>query len=215
MVTGFIQELVSYFEVGGFVMPPLFLATFVMWYAIGIRWAELRRGSKHSVRELIRRYERPKGRHAPAGLIDGAVYEALGVAHKNPPDLRLWLDDHLAGFERRTKQYRALITSIVATAPVLGLLGTVTGMIETFDALGDMTLFSQSGGIAGGISQALFTTQMGLGVAIPGLIVSRLLDRKALRLRTELAQIKDVVCSEFDQTPSAGMGAQMSTEPAR
>jgi len=72
MLAGFIQELVSYFEVGGFVMPPLFLATFVMWYAIGIRWAELRRGSKHSVRELIRRYERPKGRHAPAGLIDAA-----------------------------------------------------------------------------------------------------------------------------------------------
>ena len=199
MLAGFIQELVSYFEVGGFVMPPLFLATFVMWYAIGIRWAELRRGSKHSVRELIRRYERPKGRHAPAGLIDAAVFEALTVAHKNPPNLRLWLDDHLASFERRTKQYRALITSIVATAPVLGLLGTVTGMIETFDALGDMTLFSQSGGIAGGISQALFTTQMGLGVAIPGLIVSRLLDRKALRLRSELAQIKDVVCTEFGQ----------------
>lgn len=196
MLSGFSQQLITYFEVGGFVMPPLFLATFVMWWAIGVRWAELRRGSKHSVRELVRRYGRPQGRHAPAGLIDSAVYEALTVAKRQPPDLRLWLDDCLAKFERQTKHHRALITSIVATAPVLGLLGTVTGMIETFDALGDMTLFSQSGGIAGGISQALFTTQMGLGIAIPGLIVSRLLDRRALRLRTELAQIKDVLCTE-------------------
>lgn len=211
MLEGFFQELVSYFDVGGFVMPPLFLATFVMWYAIGVRWAELRRGSKHAVRELIRRYERPKGRHAPEGLIDAAVVKGLEVAHRQPPNLRLWLDDNLAVFERQTKKHRALITSIVATAPVLGLLGTVTGMIETFDALGDMTLFSQSGGIAGGISQALFTTQMGLGVAIPGLIVSRLLDRRALRLRSELAQIKDVLCTEFGP-PNPGLVGEMANE---
>lgn len=196
MINVLIQDVLAYFEVGGFVMPPLFLATFVMWYAIGMRWADLRRGSKHSVRELIRRYQRPQGRHAPGGLIDSAIVAGLEVADRSPPDLRLWLEDGLAPFERQTKRYRALITSIVATAPVLGLLGTVTGMIETFDALGNMTLFSQSGGIAGGISQALFTTQMGLGIAIPGLIISRLLDRKAMRLRQELLQVKDILCAE-------------------
>jgi len=206
MLSSVAQQLVSYFQVGGFVMPPLFLATFVMWYAIGVRWAELRRGSKHSVRELVRRYKRPQGRHAPQGLIDQAVFEGLAVAHRQPPDLRLWLDDRLAHFERQTKKHRALITSIVATAPVLGLLGTVTGMIETFDALGDMTLFSQSGGIAGGISQALFTTQMGLGVAIPGLVVSRLLDKKAMRLRGELAQVKDILCAEQAGAEDLGAG---------
>ena len=52
-------------------------------------------------------------------------------------------------------------------------------MIETFSALGDMALFTQSGGIAGGISQALLTTQMGLVVAIPGLLVGRILGRSA------------------------------------
>ncbi len=214
MLSGLSQQLVTYFEVGGFVMPPLFLATFVMWFAIGLRWAHLRRGSKHSVRELVRRYRRPQGRHAPVGLIDSAVAKALAVAERRPPDLRLWLDDSLAKFERQTKHHRALITSIVATAPVLGLLGTVTGMIETFDALGDMTLFSQSGGIAGGISQALFTTQMGLGIAIPGLIVSRLLDRRALRLRTELAQIKDVLCTEpGGGSEQAGQAATTPTNP--
>ena len=76
-------------------------------------------------------------------------------------------------------KYSALVRTIVMVAPLAGLLGTVAGMIETFDALGDMSLFTQSGGIAGGIAQALISTQMGLAVAIPGLVVGRLLDRRA------------------------------------
>jgi biopolymer transport protein ExbB len=69
-------------------------------------------------------------------------------------------------------------------------------MIETFDSLGNMSLFSQSGGIAGGISQALFTTQMGLVVAVPGLIIGKMLDRQQDNLERELDQITDLVCSE-------------------
>ena len=81
--------------------------------------------------------------------------------------------------EGEVRRYSTLVRTIVMVAPLAGLLGTVAGMIETFDALGDMSLFSQSGGIAGGIAQALVTTQMGLAVAIPGLVVGRLLDRRA------------------------------------
>ncbi|MCZ7581975.1 MAG: MotA/TolQ/ExbB proton channel family protein [Deltaproteobacteria bacterium] len=85
--------------------------------------------------------------------------------------------------------------SIVAAAPLAGLLGTVSGMIETFQSLGDMSLFSQSGGIAGGISQALITTQMGLAVAVPGMIAGRLLDRRQRFMEFELAQVKDLLCA--------------------
>lgn len=81
--------------------------------------------------------------------------------------------------EAECRRYSTLVRTIVMVAPLAGLLGTVAGMIETFDALGDMSLFSQSGGIAGGIAQALVTTQMGLAVAIPGLVAGRLLDRRA------------------------------------
>ena len=69
--------------------------------------------------------------------------------------------------------FGTLARSVVIVAPLAGLLGTVSGMIETFDALADMTLFSQSGGIAGGISQALITTMAGLTVGIPALIAYR------------------------------------------
>ena len=73
---------------------------------------------------------------------------------------------------------RQLSSSIVTIAPLLGLLGTVIGMIETFDSLQSQSMYTQSGGIAAGISQALITTEMGLLVAIPGLFVGRALNKK-------------------------------------
>ena len=79
-----------------------------------------------------------------------------------------------------------VIASLVAVAPLLGLLGTVTGMIETFDSLGNMVLFARSGGIAGGIAQALVSTQMGLSVAIPGVLAAHVLVMKQRRLESRL-----------------------------
>ena len=94
------------------------------------------------------------------------------------------------------KRYSKVVSTLVGVAPLLGLLGTVIGMITTFESLGDMTLFSQSGGIAGGISTALFTTQMGLIVAVPGVIARSILDRRQRQIHLDLAQIKDLLCSE-------------------
>jgi biopolymer transport protein ExbB len=64
-----------------------------------------------------------------------------------------------------------------------------------------MSLFSQSGGIAGGISQALITTQMGLAVSIPGLIVNGILDKKQKQIEIEMAQLKDYLCSSVPDSP--------------
>ncbi|MAV90037.1 MAG: hypothetical protein CL676_01360 [Bdellovibrionaceae bacterium] len=80
--------------------------------------------------------------------------------------------------ETELNQYQRLIFTLVSVAPLLGLLGTVVGMIETFDSLGDGALHSQGGGIAAGISQAMLTTEMGLLVSIPGLVYSRILSKK-------------------------------------
>jgi biopolymer transport protein ExbB len=195
MERGLLQDLAYFFEVGGYVMPPLMAVTVILWFAIGYRFAALKRGSVRSVRRLIRRISKEKELRKPKGLLDRAVLRGLAIAHRNPPHLRRHLDDAFADLERTTKRFQALIFTIVAVAPLMGLLGTVVGMIETFDSLGDMSLFAQSGGIAGGISQALFTTQMGLAVAIPGLIIGGMLDRKASAIRHELAQIKDLLCA--------------------
>ena len=79
--------------------------------------------------------------------------------------------------EYSLNQYQPLIFIVTAAAPLVGLLGTVIGMIETFDSLADAALYTQNGGIAAGISQALLTTQMGLVIAIPGLLAGKFLKR--------------------------------------
>lgn len=192
-MAGLVADFAFYFEQGGYVMPPLVLCCIVLWFAIGYRASALRRGSRRSVRLLIERYRRGT-QHEPRGVIDGAIVRGLELKRRGLPDLRRRLDDAFGSHEAELRRFSVLVKTIVAVAPILGLLGTVNGMIETFDSLGDMSLFAQSGGIAGGISQALFTTQMGLAVAIPGLIVNGFLERRQRAMRMELAQIKDVLC---------------------
>jgi biopolymer transport protein ExbB len=189
-----IDAIGSYMLAGGFVMPPLIVCTVVLWFALGWRWSILQRGTGKSVRVLIQNELRGKPREYK-GLIDQAVQRAHREWQARRPYLRERLDEAFIDVEADIKRYSMTISTIVTIAPLLGLLGTVTGMIETFNSLGDMTLFSQTGGIAGGIATALFTTQMGLVVAVPGLILKSLLDRRQRQIRHDLAQIKDIYCS--------------------
>jgi biopolymer transport protein ExbB len=82
-----------------------------------------------------------------------------------------------------------MIRSIVVCAPLLGLLGTVSGMIETFDSMAEGALHTHGGGIAAGIAEALVSTELGLVVAVPGLLLGRLLDRAAA---TRLAEVRAI-----------------------
>ena len=79
----------------------------------------------------------------------------------------------------------AIIGILAAIAPLLGLLGTVLGMIETFDVIA-MFGTGNARAMAGGISVALITTQTGLLVAIPGLLMSNRLGRMSSHLKTTL-----------------------------
>ncbi|RFF31549.1 MotA/TolQ/ExbB proton channel family protein [Wenzhouxiangella sediminis] len=198
MLGDLLNDFATYFELGGYVMPPLVLATVVLWFAIGYRFAALKRGNVRSVRRIIQKHPDGFGRE-PRGVIEKAIEQGISIGRSAHGDLRRLLDDAFWPIEREVSRFHKLIMTIVAVAPLMGLLGTVVGMIETFDSLGDMSLFAQSGGIAGGISQALFTTQMGLAVAIPGLIVGGLLERRAAVIRLELAQVKDILCARAQQ----------------
>lgn len=202
MWTQLFQEVSGYIEAGGWVMPPLLLAALVLWFAIGYRFAVLKRGSERDVRNLIRRFDKGK-KPSRDGVLVRALRKGMALRDSVPGDLRPYLDDAFFEEQKDIRRYGRLIMTIVAAAPLLGLLGTVIGMIETFDSLGDMSLFSQSGGIAGGISQALITTQMGLAVAIPGLIVNGALQRRQKNIELELAQLKDILCSERPEPAGA------------
>lgn len=119
-------------------------------------------------------------------LVLRALNLRLPAAAEVPLDLigrAAWVQRH----RTRLQHHGALITTLIAAAPLLGLLGTVGGMIATFEALdahGDATQ-----GVAGGISAALLTTQLGLGVAVPGLVVASVLNLRARRLDTRLDQL--------------------------
>lgn len=84
---------------------------------------------------------------------------------------------HLTEHRHHTEKYIGVIATSAAIAPLLGLLGTVSGMINTFKM---MTIFGSGDAstVSAGISEALVTTELGLVVAIPSLIVSALLTRK-------------------------------------
>jgi len=77
------------------------------------------------------------------------------------------------------------ILVLASLAPLLGLLGTVEGMIGTFQALAAQGA-SGSEALTSGISKALVTTQGGLLVAIPSLLAGGVLRRKAQKLRDRL-----------------------------
>lgn len=95
-------------------------------------------------------------------------------------------------FERDLKFMRIC----VSTAPLLGLLGTVTGMLATFGALasgsgGEKTM----GMVAKGISEALITTETGLVIALPGLFFQYHLTREHEKYKIFLAHL-ETVCTQ-------------------
>jgi biopolymer transport protein ExbB len=85
----------------------------------------------------------------------------------------------------------------VSAAPLVGLLGTVTGMLSTFGVLASGSGGSKTMGmVAGGISEALITTETGLVIALPGLFFQYQLSRRLSRYKAFLAHLETV----FTQT---------------
>ncbi|MFC5049453.1 MotA/TolQ/ExbB proton channel family protein [Rubritalea spongiae] len=86
--------------------------------------------------------------------------------------------EQLIGVQSRLQKWLPFIAVTAATAPLLGLLGTVSGMIRMFNVI-TVTGTGDVKPMAGGISEALITTLFGLIVAIPALILHTMLSRKS------------------------------------
>ena len=91
-----------------------------------------------------------------------------------------------------------ILSAIVKAAPLLGLLGTVAGMIETFSSLGSAGGSTDS--MAAGISKALLTTQLGLLIALPGIFGLEYLKRKFNLLCIELERLQFHVKALYEDT---------------
>ena len=93
---------------------------------------------------------------------------------------------HASGGEL-SKYNRGLtvLDTIITLAPLLGLLGTVTGMIRTFGLLGGSELDAPSA-VTGGIAEALLATAFGLGIAITALIPFNFLNARLEQIRRDI-----------------------------
>ena len=125
----------------------------------------------------------------------GSIFAKLiNEKNNNKANLRLKAEE-VGRFEvNRLEQYLSLLGTIATVSPILGLLGTVMGMINIFSNLLEANLSSVSP-LASGIAEALVTTAAGLVVAIPTLIFyrhfTRIIENYALELEEESNKLID------------------------
>ncbi len=92
--------------------------------------------------------------------------------------------------EASFRQQRVMLGAMIAAAPLLGLLGTVSGMVTTFESLSGHTAEKTMEGLARGISEVLVATESGLVVAIPALLIVHVAHRSLRKYVQRLVQIE-------------------------
>ena len=187
------NQAVSIWRSGGWAMVALAVNALVL-FTLGMH-VFLRLSAKgfRSVSEKIWRHwiAHPDERRGPIGrlldFVTGA--QSLKQTAVNFEELRA---TEITPFERDLRVMKVCVSA----APLLGLLGTVTGMLATFGALatgsgGEKTM----GLVAEGISEALVTTETGLIIALPGLFFQYQLSRYLERYRAFLTHL-EAVCTQ-------------------
>ena len=144
-----IAEVLDFLEVGGGVLTVITLAIIAMWSLIFERFWYFWR---------VRGEELPHAAHLPDHHRDRVLEHALRVRHRE--------------MSRRLPMIRALIS----VCPLLGLLGTVLGMIDVFEVTA-LTGAGNVRAIASGVSKATITTMAGLVASLSGLFFLAALDR--------------------------------------
>lgn len=119
----------------------------------------------------------------------------------------------------RFQQGMAWLDTCITAAPLLGLLGTVTGMMNTFGALGDGDLAASAGKITGGVGEALIATACGLVVAILGLFPYNVLNARVETARNEISDAShalEVIIKKADSCndcPSVALRGRPESAP--
>jgi biopolymer transport protein ExbB len=178
------------FEDGGWVTYALAAVSFLLWSAVWLRMAALRRGFSGSLEDYAAS-RLDTGGPPPAGVIPRFLHAGVNLQRRG----ELERVNHLA--QRATADLaflQGVVRTLVAIAPLLGLLGTVAGMVQMFGSLhGGAAGSTREATVAGGISTALITTQLGLVIGAPGLVAARLLSRRELRLTREIQQTRSLL----------------------
>lgn len=212
------NELWAFFLRGGPLMWPILGASILAVAVAGERIWALRRSQVIPVSTVKQVLEH---------VAEGKVQEALAVCrHDGGPFSRIattgleWWEHGAAAVKEavedagrrempRLTRGLGVIGTVASISPLLGLLGTVTGMIEVFRTI-SLTGPGQGEGLSAGIAVALLTTAFGLSVAIPMLVIYNLLVSRAERLvrDVESACLDIVRHAPRDGSPRADGGTE-------
>ncbi|BBO85465.1 biopolymer transporter ExbB [Desulfosarcina ovata subsp. sediminis] len=143
-------------------------------------------------------------RHGKGKPVNNVLQAGLGAVNESRETLESVLQEAILKELPRLEHLLPALNIMGAVAPLLGLLGTVTGMIETFQAItlygaGDPRMMS------GGISEALVTTMLGLAVAIPIMLVHTFLRRRLEHIVGDMEEkavaLSNIICRECTLVP--------------
>jgi len=162
----------DFLELGGNVLLVILCTTFVMWLLIFERYWYFRTAHVSEVAEVIGFWrQRPEHHSWYAHQVRQSLISRVSLdANRNVP----------------------MIKTLVALCPLLGLLGTVTGMIEVFDVMAEAGS-SNARAMASGVSRATIPTMAGMVAAISGYIPSVALER---RVQSEVDRVADELSPE-------------------
>lgn len=187
-------NIIDFIQKGGIFMYPMIILGFAAFFLIIERWIYLTRNStknKKLTDEVISMLEKKdiEGARKKCAQSDGVVAQILdkGLIHydKNEETMEKVMDESILTVIPHSERFLPIISVIAAMQPMLGLLGTVSGMIALFNAMGingtdDPTRF------ASGISEALITTETGLAFGLPIVFFHGVLSYKVEKLIGEM-----------------------------
>ena len=180
---------------GGWVMVPLFVLA-VLLYAqafqlvMYLRRTDIRSSSDADWLEWVRAPEKAEGHVAEIIRYSQSDVSSAKQVQNRFEEIRLALVELI---DRRAK----FVNTLVAAAPLLGLLGTVLGMLQTFFGISTSGGSETAGVVASGISEALVTTETGLVIALPGLFMVMLIQRRRHNLEAKLARLESLTLTHL------------------
>lgn len=167
------NEAIFLWEKGGILMPAIGILSLYTYFVAFDLWFRLRT----ILPKDIQSFPREKwGAFQGGGKINRIMHYCIGNHNNSKETRKKFQQVRKADSSYLSRRLRFLLV-LAAAAPLIGLLGTVSGMLRTFDGLSMQDGYKMDL-VASGISEALVTTQAGLLVAIPALAFSHLLNRK-------------------------------------
>ncbi|MDD3157394.1 MotA/TolQ/ExbB proton channel family protein [Anaeromusa sp.] len=185
-----LERIWQLFQAGGIVMYPLvFCSILVLAVTLERHWnykeaEQFRKGKDEFVRALLEgRWLEPQGASGPIAKLLKDAYSWRGL--ETSVQLQMF-ENTAASIMGRFRERISYLETIVTLAPLLGLLGTVVGMIQSFQVLAVKT--GQMQAITGGVGEALVATATGLCVAVLALLCHSWLCQRLDRLAGDLEE---------------------------